>query len=122
MKKVNPIAQVIFSPLTAYLFIGTSLLFLSYKFELGIKHIGNRTKSNFFKNEFVPTEYHKKGIWFTLSSPIIFWFILIYDIALIFAVTCVYLYEYIIECVELLFNEIIRQVQLIWDNVFSKFK
>jgi len=122
MKKINPIVEFIFSPLTAYLFIGTSLLFILYKFEIKIKELGAQTNSQFFNSKFAPEQYHKKGFWYTIIAIILFIPILFYDTILLIYVVCICIYEYVIQTVEDIYNEVVKQVQIMWEEIVSKFK
>ncbi len=122
VKKVHPVAQVIFFPLSAYLFIGTNFLFILFKFEKLIKKIESELKSDYFRHRFKPREHHKTSFWYTIFFFILFVFILIHDIAMFIAIGSMYLYEYIIEVVEILYEKIIEQVQLLWESISNIFK
>lgn len=122
MKKLNPIMQILFFPLTVWLAIGTFFLLLLSKFELGIKSIGNETKSYYFKYKFNPTEYHKLSFWATFFFFIVFPFWLIKDLVLFLSATFIYIYEYVVSSVELLYQKIIQQVQILWENISNLFK
>jgi hypothetical protein len=122
MKKPSIITQIIFSPLTIWLAIGTIFLLVLYKFELSIKSIGIETKSHFFKYDFKSIEYHKISFWATFFFFIIFPFLLVKDIALFIGVMFIYIYEYVVNTVEELYNKVVQEVQLLWERIVKSIK
>jgi hypothetical protein len=121
-KDVPLVVKVVFFPLIVYLFIGTSFLFLITKIEQLIESIGQKTKSQYFKNDFKVIERHRKGIWDTIFFFILFPYLLIRNIVLLITVGFKYIYEYVIETVEVLHKKVIEQVQLIWEQISKMFK
>lgn len=122
MKKPSIITQIIFSPLTLWLSIGTIFLLLLYKFEVSIKIIGNETKSHFYKYDFKPIEYHKLSFWATFFFFVIFPFLLLKDIALFIGVMFIYIYEFVVNTVEELYRKVVNEVQSLWERIVKSIK
>jgi hypothetical protein len=121
-KDVHILVKIIFSPLIAYLFIGTCFLFVIFIIEQQIKTIGQKIKSHYFKNEFKVIEYHHKNFGFTFFFFLFFPFLLIGYVSLLIAAGIIYIYEYVVKTVEILYEEVIEQVQELWKNISNMFK
>lgn len=121
MKKIHPIAQIILFPLTAYLFIGTSFLFVLYKIDTLTYRIGKKTSSDYFKYSFKVQKYHKKNFWITFFFFLIVPFVFIYNLGHLIAVSIIYLFEYIVDVVEKIYKTIVEQVELIWEKISNYF-
>lgn len=81
---------VAFFPVTAYMFVGSTLFFILHKFEGITERLGRYSQTEMFA-EFEAPAWHNENVWLTVFFPItwpclVFWAIGLFVVALILAI------------------------------------
>jgi hypothetical protein len=121
MHRENKILLIIFFPITAYLFIGTSLFFLVTKLDELAEILGNYSEFPGLE-DYSSNDWHDVSIWLTVFFPITWPVIFIW-------ISCVLLYSLvaamlrlIYEFLKILWEFVIDLVTAIWEWVTEAVK
>jgi ABC-type uncharacterized transport system permease subunit len=118
---------ILFFPVTVYLFIGTLLLFLLFKFEQVIEVYADYSEWPGI-DRYIPTEWHSKNVWLSISFPIVWPILFIWDILVfiyaIFAAlvkflydTITYIWRQLVKAITAIWKWTIESVLYIWDQI-----
>lgn len=131
MSSRNKWVLVIFFPVTAYMFVGSMLLFLLYKLDQLNEKLGNYSRFPGL-GYYGATEWHNANIWLTIGFPITcpilaIWILLVFLFAVVAAAlrfisnVAIEVWNWTIDAIEFVWNWTIDTIEYVWDVIRNLF-
>lgn len=122
----------LFFPVTAYLFVGTTLLFLVYKTDVFSEKLGNYSGFPML-DKFDATEWHNRSIWLTVFFPVVWPLLIIWSLIVFFyaivAATLRLIYDILVSILNWIIDSLVRiwtwtidSIEYIWQEIRSTFR
>jgi hypothetical protein len=105
---------ILFFPVTIYLFVGTLLLFLLFKFEQIIEVFADYSQWPGI-DSYIPTEWHSKNIWLSILFPIVWPTLFIWDLLVFIYAIFASLVNFISDAITYIWKQLVKAMRAIWE-------
>jgi hypothetical protein len=105
---------ILFFPITIYLFVGTALLFLLFKFEQVIKVFAVYSEWPGI-DCYIPTEWHSKNVRLSISFPIVWPALFIWDLLVFIYAIFAALVKFIYDAIISIWKRLVKAMTSIWE-------
>jgi hypothetical protein len=122
---------ILFFPVTAYMFLGTTLLFLLYKVEQVIEALGDFSEFPGFDG-YQAIEWHNESIWLTVIFPILWpvlavWESVVFTYAVFSAILrfiyniLVSIWKMVVAITMAIWNWAVESIEYVWETIIDFF-